>query len=175
MLNCTLNQREDQFQNLNNFTEKTHAEIMDITSSLGWTIASIDTDNDTRLVCPFDSSHRIGKNMLDRHLESCQWKNEGYNKFDISLSEPSLSLHSPSSIKFDAPLQNDILQKAKQVDSSIKVETCECRTWHKLYISFFISFAKYLYNTHTMFSQFNLYLKCITPFKTIPNADNRYG
>lgn len=44
MLNCTLNQREDQYQNLNNFTEKTHEEIMDITSSLGWTVASIDTD-----------------------------------------------------------------------------------------------------------------------------------
>lgn len=44
MLNCTSNQRESQYQNLNDFTEKVHQDIMDITSALGWTIESIETD-----------------------------------------------------------------------------------------------------------------------------------
>ena len=51
------------------------------------------------LVCPYDSSHQISKKMLYRHLECCQWKQEGYNEFDIPLPESYLPSNSYSSIK----------------------------------------------------------------------------
>lgn len=147
MLNCTLNQREYQYQNLNNFTNQVYQEIVDITSNLGWTVESIETDNDNRLVCLYNSSHRIGKKMLDQHLESCKWKKEGYSELDVPLSEPSLPSGSPSSIKFDVSLQNSILQEARKVDPTMKFESYESCSWHKLYISFYIYFVKSLNKT----------------------------
>ncbi|XP_054001007.1 uncharacterized protein LOC128888301 isoform X3 [Hylaeus anthracinus] len=160
MLNCTSIQREGQCQNLNDFTEEVHQDITNITSALGWTVESIETDNDNRLVCPYNSSHRIGKEMLDQHLEFCQWKEEGYAEFDVPLSEPMLPLSSPFSMKLDASLQNSILQEAKEKDPTMKVESYECCTWHKLYISFFMSFAEYLNNIRypLYVSSLNLYL-----------------
>ncbi|XP_076242209.1 U11/U12 small nuclear ribonucleoprotein 48 kDa protein isoform X2 [Calliopsis andreniformis] len=120
MLNYTLNQREYRYQKLNDFTKNVRQEIIDITCNLGWTVRSIEIDNDNHLVCLYNSSHRIGKKMLDHHLESCQWKKEGYNEFDIPLSDPSLPVCSPSSIKLDVSLQNNILQEANNINSTMK-------------------------------------------------------
>ncbi|XP_076180234.1 U11/U12 small nuclear ribonucleoprotein 48 kDa protein isoform X2 [Ptiloglossa arizonensis] len=122
---------------------------MDITSALGWTIESIETDNDNCLVCPYNSSHRIGKEILDRHLELCQWKEEGYNEFDIPLSEPSLPLHSPFSIKLDASLLNTVLQEAKEKDSNTKVglgERLIPRTSDRIFADFTCDERKVLYD-----------------------------
>ncbi|KZC10449.1 PREDICTED: U11/U12 small nuclear ribonucleoprotein 48 kDa protein-like [Dufourea novaeangliae] len=121
MLNCTLNQREIRYRNLNNFTKEVHKEITELTSALGWTMESIEIDNDNHLICPYDSSHRIGKENLDQHLELCQWKEDGYSEFDVPLSEPNLSLCSPFSIKLDVYLQNNILQEAKRKDPTIRI------------------------------------------------------
>ncbi|CAD1479542.1 unnamed protein product [Heterotrigona itama] len=99
MLNSAMNERESQCQNLDNFTKKIHQEIVEITSSLNWTMESIKADNDNMLVCPYDSSHQISNKILYRHLECCQWKQEGYNEFDIPLPESYLPLNSYSSIK----------------------------------------------------------------------------
>lgn len=142
MLNRTINERKDQCQNLSNFTKEINREIVQVASTLDWTIEGIETDNDDRLICPYDPSHQMGKKILDQHLESCQWKREGYDEFDVPLPESSLPSDSYSSIKMDLPLQNAILQEAKRTDSTLKIESYECPTWYKLYISFFIFFAK---------------------------------
>lgn len=77
-------------------------------------------------------------------MERCQWKQEGYNEFDIPLPESSLSLNSYSSIKLgmnkfykksilnnliflkfsfviDVKTQNKILREAKERDSTMKI------------------------------------------------------
>ncbi|XP_054001005.1 U11/U12 small nuclear ribonucleoprotein 48 kDa protein-like isoform X1 [Hylaeus anthracinus] len=148
MLNCTSIQREGQCQNLNDFTEEVHQDITNITSALGWTVESIETDNDNRLVCPYNSSHRIGKEMLDQHLEFCQWKEEGYAEFDVPLSEPMLPLSSPFSMKLDASLQNSILQEAKEKDPTMKVGSGERlipRTSDRIFTDFTSDEKKVLY------------------------------
>ncbi|XP_076645529.1 U11/U12 small nuclear ribonucleoprotein 48 kDa protein [Halictus rubicundus] len=121
MSTCMLNHRRTQHQNLSDFTKKIHQEIMDIRSVLDWTVESIEIENDNRLICPYNSSHRVGKEMLDQHLEHCQWKEDGYNDFDLPLSEPSLHLHSPFSIKLDADLQNSIIEEARIKDPTMSV------------------------------------------------------
>ncbi|XP_043258800.1 U11/U12 small nuclear ribonucleoprotein 48 kDa protein-like [Colletes gigas] len=148
MLSCSLDQREGQYQNLKDFTEKVHQDIMDITSVVGWTVESIETDNDNRLVCPYDSSHRIGKDILDQHLEFCQWKQEGYNEFDVPLSESMLPSCSPFSIKLDASLQNKILQEAREKDPTMKVglgERLVPRTSDRIFSDFTCDERKVLY------------------------------
>lgn len=44
MLNCTISRREVEYQNLMDFTEKIHQEIVDIVSTLGWSIETIKSD-----------------------------------------------------------------------------------------------------------------------------------
>lgn len=63
MLNCTLNQREYQYQNLNNFTNQVYQEIVDITSNLGWTVESIETDVSITLIF-----HRSTDKIVDMYL-----------------------------------------------------------------------------------------------------------
>lgn len=157
MLNSSINEREDQYQKLIDFTKEIDQEIIKITSALNWTMESIKLDDDNKLVCPYDSSHQISKKNLHQHLEHCQWKQEGYNEFDIPLPESSLSLNSYSSIKLDSQTQNKILWEAKEKDPTMKIANYECSTWHKRYISFFISFYIYIFtlylnNIYFMFS-----------------------
>ncbi|XP_076285381.1 U11/U12 small nuclear ribonucleoprotein 48 kDa protein isoform X1 [Lasioglossum baleicum] len=121
MLTCTLNHRGVQHQNLSDFTKKIHQEIMDVRSVLDWTVESIEIENDNRLICPYDSSHRVGKEILDQHLEHCQWKEDGYHEFDLPLSEPNSQLRSPFSIKLDADLQNRVIEEARTKDPTISV------------------------------------------------------
>lgn len=168
MLNSSMNDRESQCQSLDDFTKKIHQEIVETISTLNWTIESIGTDNDNMLVCPYDSSHQVSKKMLYQHLECCQLKHEGYNEFDIPLPESCLPLNSYSSIKLDSQMQNSILQKAKEKDSTLKIASYECSTWHKLYISFFMFFAIYLNNIKYLphISLFNLFFKYVVFFKT---------
>ncbi|XP_078053056.1 U11/U12 small nuclear ribonucleoprotein 48 kDa protein [Augochlora pura] len=116
-----LNHREIQYRSLNDFTTKIHQEIVDITSALNWTLESIEIDNDNRLICPYNSSHRIGKEMLDQHLEDCQWKEDGYDKCHVPLSEPNLDVCSPFSIKLDAVLQNGIIEEARRKDPTMSI------------------------------------------------------
>ena len=49
--------------------------------------------------CPFNPGHRLPEKSLEKHLINCQWRAEGYNKFDIALSESTLPPDAPSSIK----------------------------------------------------------------------------
>ncbi|XP_031847630.1 U11/U12 small nuclear ribonucleoprotein 48 kDa protein isoform X2 [Nomia melanderi] len=156
MFNCALNHREVQYQSLNRFTKKVHQEIMNITAALDWTVESIEIDNDNRLICPYDSSHRIGKEILDQHLEHCQWKEDGYNEFHIPLSEPSLHSSSPFSIKLDASLQWNIIKEAKQMDPTITVglgERLVPRTSDRIFTDFTRDERKVLYEyviSHTV-------------------------
>ncbi|KOX68303.1 U11/U12 small nuclear ribonucleoprotein 48 kDa protein [Melipona quadrifasciata] len=182
MLNSTMNEREIQCQNLDDFTKKIHQEIVEITSSLNWTMESIKADNDNMLVCPYDSSHQISKKMLYRHLEYCQWKQEGYNEFDISLPESNLPLNSYSSIKLNSKMLNSILQQEKEKHPTLKIANYECPTWHKLYISFFMFFATYLNNIKFLISPYFIYFLSKHEFLTlmigsderlIPRTSNR--
>ncbi|CAK9827148.1 U11/U12 small nuclear ribonucleoprotein 48 kDa protein [Anthophora retusa] len=148
MLNRTINERKDQCQNLSNFTKEINREIVQVASTLDWTIESIETDNDDRLICPYDPSHQMGKKILDQHLESCQWKQEGYDEFDVPLPESSLPSDSYSSIKMDLPLQNAILQEAKRTDSTLKIgldERLIPRTSDRIFTDFTSDERKVLY------------------------------
>ncbi|KOC66602.1 U11/U12 small nuclear ribonucleoprotein 48 kDa protein [Habropoda laboriosa] len=148
MLNRTMNERKEQRQTLSNFTKKINREIIETASTLDWTIESIETDNDSRLICPYDPSHQMGKKMLDQHLESCHWKQEGYNEFDVPLPESTLSLDSYSSIKLDSPLQNAILQEAKRIDSTMNIglgERLIPRTSDRIFTDFTCDERKVLY------------------------------
>lgn len=168
MLNYTLRRREEVYQNFNNFTTKVNREILNVVFTLGWSMETMKTDNDNSLTCSYDSSHRISKRSLDRHLESCQWRKEGYNEYSVPLPESCLSLSSRSSIKLDASLQNSILQIAKKKDSTMEIENNECPTLHKFCISFFVSFVKYLNNAKYLLyiTSFNFHFKCTVSFKT---------
>lgn len=44
MLNSSINERENQYQKLINFTKEIDQEIIKITSALNWTIESIKND-----------------------------------------------------------------------------------------------------------------------------------
>ncbi|XP_012142652.1 U11/U12 small nuclear ribonucleoprotein 48 kDa protein [Megachile rotundata] len=148
MLNYALRRREEEYQNLNNFTTKVHHEIMNVVSTLGWSMDSMKTDNDNSLICSYDSSHRISRRSLDRHLESCQWRKEGYNEYSVPLSESCFSSSSPSSIKLDASLQNSILQEAKKKDSTMIVgrgERLIPRTSDRIFADFTRDERKALY------------------------------
>ncbi|XP_017764626.1 PREDICTED: U11/U12 small nuclear ribonucleoprotein 48 kDa protein-like [Eufriesea mexicana] len=149
MSNFSLNEREEHYQNLNNFTKKIHHEIIETISTLNWTIESIESDNDNRLVCPYDASHQISKKMLYQHLECCQWKQEGYNEFDVSLPESNLSPDSYSSIKLDLQIQNSILQEAKRKNPSLKIglgEQLIPRTSNRIFTDFTCDERKILYD-----------------------------
>ncbi|CAL7950799.1 unnamed protein product [Xylocopa violacea] len=148
MSDCLVNQRENEYQKLKNFTNEIDQDIMKITSSLGWTMERTETDSDNRLICPYDSSHQIGKKMLDQHLESCQWKQEGYNELDAPLPESSLPPNSYSSIKLDLSLQNNILQEAKKRDPTLKIGLAERfipRTSNRIFTDFTCDERKVLY------------------------------
>ena len=56
MLNSAINEREIQCQNLDDFTKKIHQEIVEITSSLNWTIESIKAD--VSILILISTSHR---------------------------------------------------------------------------------------------------------------------
>ncbi|XP_043597693.1 U11/U12 small nuclear ribonucleoprotein 48 kDa protein-like [Bombus pyrosoma] len=149
MLNSSMNDRESQCQSLDDFTKKIHQEIVETISTLNWTIESIGTDNDNMLVCPYNSSHQVSKKMLYQHLECCQLKHEGYNEFDIPLPESCLSLNSYSSIKLDSQMQNSILQKAKEKDSTLKIglgERLIPRTSNRIFTDFTCDERKILYD-----------------------------
>ncbi|XP_076748582.1 U11/U12 small nuclear ribonucleoprotein 48 kDa protein [Xylocopa sonorina] len=148
MSDCLTNQRENEYQKLKNFTNEIDQDIMRITSSLGWTMERTENDSDNRLICPYDSSHQIGKKMLDQHLESCQWKQEGYSELDTPLPESSLPLNSYSSIKLDLPLQNSILQEAKKKDPTLNIGLAERlipRTSNRIFADFTCDERKVLY------------------------------
>ncbi|XP_043518331.1 U11/U12 small nuclear ribonucleoprotein 48 kDa protein-like isoform X2 [Frieseomelitta varia] len=149
MLNSAMNEREIQCQNLDDFTKKIHQEIVEITSSLNWTMESIKADNDNMLVCPYESSHQISKKMLYRHLECCQWKQEGYNEFDIPLPESNLPSNSYSSIKLDSKMQNSILQQEKEKHPTLKIGSDERlipRTSNRIFTDFTCDERKVLYD-----------------------------
>ncbi|XP_029052413.1 U11/U12 small nuclear ribonucleoprotein 48 kDa protein-like [Osmia bicornis bicornis] len=156
MLNYTISRREVEYQNLKGFTEKIHQEIVNIVSTLEWSIKSIKANTGNSLVCPYDSSHRISRKTLDRHLELCQWRKEGYNEYSIPLSESSLSSNSPSSIKLDSSLQNTILQEASKKDSTMKIGPSERlipQTSDRIFTDFTCDERKALYDyvvSHTM-------------------------
>lgn len=51
------------------------------------------------VVCPFNPGHRLPESSLQKHIEACRWKEEGYDKSDVELSEPTLSIDNPYTIK----------------------------------------------------------------------------
>ncbi|XP_017890291.1 U11/U12 small nuclear ribonucleoprotein 48 kDa protein-like [Ceratina calcarata] len=149
MSNPPINQREKQYKDLDNFTKKIHQELMDITSTLGWTIENTEILSDNRLVCPYDSSHQVGKKTLDQHLESCQWKQEGYSEFDTPLPESSLPLDSYSSIRLNSKLQNGILQEEKKKDPTLRIglgERLIPRTSNRIFTDFTCDERRVLYD-----------------------------
>nr|XP_050867079.1 U11/U12 small nuclear ribonucleoprotein 48 kDa protein-like [Vespula vulgaris] len=120
MLRTTLDEREKQLLELNDFNKNISQEIANITSTLGWTVESISCDNKNFLTCPYDPSHRITEECLDTHLPACQWKAEGYGKFNIPFPESALPPNAPSSIQLDEELQDEILRHAKEQNPEMK-------------------------------------------------------
>ncbi|KAL2723434.1 U11/U12 small nuclear ribonucleoprotein 48 kDa protein-like [Vespula maculifrons] len=120
MLRTTLDEREKQLLELNDFNKNISQEIANITSTLGWTVESISCDNKNFLTCPYDPSHRITEECLDTHLPACQWKAEGYGKFNIPFPESALPPNAPSSIRLDEELQDEILRRAKEQNPEMK-------------------------------------------------------
>ncbi|XP_047368184.1 U11/U12 small nuclear ribonucleoprotein 48 kDa protein-like isoform X1 [Vespa velutina] len=120
MLEVTLDERKKQLVELNDFNKNINQEITNITSTLGWTVESISQDNKNFLTCPYDPSHRITEECLDAHLSACQWKAEGYGKFNIPFPESALSPNAPSSLQLDEELQDEILRHAKEQNPEMK-------------------------------------------------------
>lgn len=145
MLRTTLDERKKQLLELNDFNKNISQEIANITSTLGWTVESISCDNKNFLTCPYDPSHRITEECLDTHLPACQWKAEGYGKFNIPFPESALPPNAPSSLQLDEELQDEILRHAKEQNPEMKTEDYECYTWHGLDI---YPFSYPLLNVH---------------------------
>lgn len=143
MLKNINDSREQQLEELKSFTDTVNEEIANIVGTLGWTMESVINVDKEYLTCPYDPSHRLTEASLNDHLASCQWKAEGYGKLDVPLSEPTLPEDSPFCIKFDEQLQEQILKKAKEQNPAMRTASCECYTWCRINISFYISFIQY--------------------------------
>ncbi|XP_029177906.1 U11/U12 small nuclear ribonucleoprotein 48 kDa protein-like [Nylanderia fulva] len=142
--------RKQQLEELKNFTDAVNKEIANIVETLGWTMESTMENIDTEhFICPYDSSHQLTEGSLNNHLISCQWKAEGYGKLDVPLSEPTLSIDSPFSIKFDEQLQDEILRKAKEQNPAMQTgigERLIPRTSDRLLTDFTSDERKALYD-----------------------------
>ncbi|XP_015605438.1 U11/U12 small nuclear ribonucleoprotein 48 kDa protein [Cephus cinctus] len=112
--------REAQLQSLEEFSKATANQLNDIVSTLGWSMNDI-THGKITICCPFDPAHRVPEDRLEKHLESCQWTAEGYQKQDVPLSYPSLRPCAPSSITFDEKLQDEVLSRAKIENPSLNI------------------------------------------------------
>ncbi|XP_025073247.1 U11/U12 small nuclear ribonucleoprotein 48 kDa protein-like isoform X2 [Pogonomyrmex barbatus] len=137
--------RKQQLEELESFTNAINEKIANIVETLGWTVESVtNMVNDKEyLTCPYDPSHRLTEKSLNDHLASCQWKAEGYGKLDVPLSEPFFPTDSPLCIKIDKQLQEQILKKAKEQNPAMQIASCDCYTWCRINISFYIFFIGY--------------------------------
>ncbi|XP_043269655.1 U11/U12 small nuclear ribonucleoprotein 48 kDa protein-like [Venturia canescens] len=113
--------RQAQLQELDLFIENSKKNLTSILTRLGWSLESITKDVQNYIVCPFDKSHRVPERSLDKHLDECQWKAEGYGKQDLPLSFPSLPPGASSSIKFDEQLQDQVIQSAKEKNPAMSI------------------------------------------------------
>ncbi|KAK0171047.1 hypothetical protein PV328_008812 [Microctonus aethiopoides] len=117
MENETL-ERDKYTNELRNFINSTDKNLNELLTCLEWNENSIQ-EVQSPLICPFDSSHYLCEKSLEKHLEKCQWKAEGYDDMDLPLSVPTVSSNSPSCITFDERLQEHVLQLAKLTNSSM--------------------------------------------------------
>lgn len=149
MLKNISDSREQQLEELKNFTDAVNEEIASITGTLGWTIESLTNTDKEYFTCSYDPSHRLTETSLNDHLVSCQWKAEGYGKLDVPLSEPTLSVNSPFCIKFDKQLQEQVLRKAKEQNPAMQIgmgERLVPRTSDRIVIDFTSEERRALYD-----------------------------
>ncbi|XP_033219689.1 U11/U12 small nuclear ribonucleoprotein 48 kDa protein-like isoform X2 [Belonocnema kinseyi] len=111
--------RKQQLDELESFIQTTDTELENILSNLGWNLENLDTNAENEVVCPFNPGHRLPEKSLEQHLINCQWRAEGYDKFDVALSESTLPSVAPSTIKMDEDLQTEILLAAKKKEPNM--------------------------------------------------------
>ncbi|XP_020284797.1 uncharacterized protein PFB0765w [Pseudomyrmex gracilis] len=125
MLKTISDSRKQQLEELKNFTDAVNKEVADTVRTLGWTVESVTNVDKEYFTCPYNSSHRITEQFFNDHLILCQWKAENYDKSSLPLSEPTLSVESPFTIKFDEQLQSHILKEAKEQNPIMQTGTGE--------------------------------------------------
>lgn len=135
--------RDEELNKLITFTKTTDDVLEKILAMFQWSLENFNEKEENYSICPFNTGHRLPKKDVQHHIDTCLWRHEGYDKFDVELSEPTLSPDNPYTIKIDANLQSEILSKEKGQNTKI-LESYEYSIGYT--ISFFISFFNYLYN-----------------------------
>ncbi|XP_015122737.1 U11/U12 small nuclear ribonucleoprotein 48 kDa protein [Diachasma alloeum] len=117
--------RDKDINELINFATKTKNKLNEMVLNMGWSERSI-TDISPPLVCPFDSSHRLHPKSVEKHIENCLWKAEGYSRDDLPLSLPSVPPDASTCIKLDEKTIAEILRHSKPPDAPPR-EGVDCR------------------------------------------------
>lgn len=105
--------REQQLTTYEEFINETNVYVEEVLSSAGWTREYLEKQGREIVFCPFNSDHRMPKDSLEHHIQSCSWRIEGYHELDIPLPE-NLSKDSETSIVLDPSNLASIIRKAKK-------------------------------------------------------------
>uniref|UniRef100_A0A0C9RZ76 Snrnp48 protein n=1 Tax=Fopius arisanus TaxID=64838 RepID=A0A0C9RZ76_9HYME len=108
--------RDEEINKLTSFTIQTKNLLNEIVSDLGWSNDSVNIEQ--TVTCPFNSSHELLPKSLEKHMENCLWKAEGYSKDDLPLSIPSVPPDANTSIKLDEEAIEEIFQVSKPENAS---------------------------------------------------------
>ncbi|XP_051157233.1 U11/U12 small nuclear ribonucleoprotein 48 kDa protein-like isoform X2 [Leptopilina boulardi] len=111
--------REQELNKLITFSKSTDNVLENVLSMFQWTRKNVDEKEEHYVTCPINRGHRLPEKMLQKHIDICRWTEEGYDQYDVELSEPTLSPDNPYTIKIDADLQAKILLMAKQKNSKM--------------------------------------------------------
>ncbi|KAK9695653.1 hypothetical protein QE152_g32422 [Popillia japonica] len=111
--------RKLQLENLNQFISSYKYKIENVLTTLNWNTEDTLQDNQF-ITCSLDPSHKVPQKAVDKHINKCALRKEGYELNEDFLSEPQ---QGPSSVQYTEgyELNEDFLSEPQQGPSTIHI------------------------------------------------------
>ncbi|KAI4457772.1 hypothetical protein MML48_7g00003379 [Holotrichia oblita] len=108
--------RKLQLENLNQFISSYKYKIENVLTNLNWNIKDTLEDNQF-ITCSLDPSHKVPQKVVDKHINKCALRKEGYALNEEFLSEPQ---QGPSNIHINDHTKIEVLSAAHKTIENFK-------------------------------------------------------
>ncbi|XP_014670787.1 PREDICTED: U11/U12 small nuclear ribonucleoprotein 48 kDa protein-like isoform X2 [Priapulus caudatus] len=118
-----LQERQAKVCSLRKFIATADNVLDSVLRKLGWTRLSL-SEKTACVQCPYDSNHKMPKEVLEVHKEVCKLKKQGYTREEIEAAECSLTYQStPGVVQIDEEAMRSILKKSAEVQGLIRIDS----------------------------------------------------
>ncbi|XP_078730082.1 U11/U12 small nuclear ribonucleoprotein 48 kDa protein [Lampetra fluviatilis] len=118
MADAEAEERERRARELEDFAQQCRRRLEEVASSLGWSMEVLEraASEESPVVCPINSGHRMPAASLERHVETCRLSAQGYSKDDQEKMIDTTFFYEKAnvpSIKIDKEQQAQIIREAR--------------------------------------------------------------